>query len=126
MAEGEEIQVSDLPAYLLVRPSLQAHPKTLEVPSEAWVRPPSASLRQDSGQDSGQAAWQGPLPVEGTFVAPALELGDGFLSLSEMEEKLIRATLQRLKGNQSAAAKKLGVSRSTLWRKMKQYMIPVE
>jgi transcriptional regulator of acetoin/glycerol metabolism len=39
---------------------------------------------------------------------------------------LIRATLGRLKGNQSAAAKKLGVSRSTLWRKMKEYQIPAD
>jgi DNA-binding NtrC family response regulator len=108
MAEGEEIQVSDLPAYLLARPSLLPHAKTLEVPREAWVRP---------GQDLDSGEFR--------FTAPGVDLGDGFLSLAEMEAKLIRATLERLKGNQSAAAKKLGVSRSTLWRKMKQYKIPV-
>jgi transcriptional regulator of acetoin/glycerol metabolism len=53
--------------------------------------------------------------------APSLDLGDGFLTLAEMEKRLIGATLARLKGNQSVAARKLGISRSTLWRKMKEY-----
>jgi DNA-binding NtrC family response regulator len=50
-----------------------------------------------------------------------VDLGDGFLTLAEMERQLIQATLLRLKGNQSVAARKLGISRSTLWRKMKEY-----
>jgi transcriptional regulator of acetoin/glycerol metabolism len=37
------------------------------------------------------------------------------------EERHIRDTLKALRGNQSLAAKKLGISRSTLWRKMKEY-----
>jgi DNA-binding NtrC family response regulator len=94
MAEGGEIRPGDLPAYLLARPALP--PAALEYPREAWQRP----------------------------VPEVLDLAAGFLSLAEMEEKLIRATLLRLKGNQSSAAKKLGVSRSTLWRKMKEYGIP--
>jgi DNA-binding NtrC family response regulator len=54
---------------------------------------------------------------------PAIDLGDGFMSLAEMEKSLIEATLQKLSRNQSGAAKKLGISRSTLWRKMKEYGI---
>lgn len=110
MCEGEELRPQDLPAYMLSRPSLPVHGEALEVPSEAWMRP-------------GQ-----PLDAAGAraYTAPGVELGDGFLTLAEMEEKLIRATLARLNGNQSAAAKKLGVSRSTLWRKMKEYKIPAE
>ena len=108
MSEGEELRTQDLPAYVLGRPSLPEHLGTLEVPSEAWVRPTDSS------------------GVQPAYAAPAFELGDGFLSLAEMEEKLIRATLRRLKGNQSAAAKKLGVSRSTLWRKMKEYKIAAD
>jgi DNA-binding NtrC family response regulator len=44
-------------------------------------------------------------------------------TLSELEEQAIRTTLGRLEGNQTEAAKKLGISRSTLWRKMKEYGI---
>jgi DNA-binding NtrC family response regulator len=50
-------------------------------------------------------------------------LEQGFVSLAEMEKALIEATLARLQRNQSLASKKLGISRSTLWRKMKEYGI---
>ncbi len=46
-----------------------------------------------------------------------------FMTLAEIEKAAIRETLRRLKGNQSSAAKKLGISRSTLWRKMREYGI---
>ncbi|MEX2015395.1 MAG: sigma-54 dependent transcriptional regulator [Candidatus Hydrogenedentales bacterium] len=42
-------------------------------------------------------------------------------SIAEMEKQLIQTALERLQGNQTEAAKKLGISRSTLWRKMKEY-----
>ncbi|HIJ65568.1 MAG TPA: sigma-54-dependent Fis family transcriptional regulator [Candidatus Hydrogenedentes bacterium] len=44
-------------------------------------------------------------------------------SLNEMEKGLIEAALAKLDGNQTEVAKQLGISRSTLWRKMKQYAI---
>ena len=49
---------------------------------------------------------------------------DDIPSIKDMEARLIRTALDRLEGNQTEAAKKLGVSRSTLWRKMKEYGIP--
>jgi transcriptional regulator with PAS, ATPase and Fis domain len=45
------------------------------------------------------------------------------LSLSEVEEKHIRETLRRLSDNHTRAAKALGISRSTLKRKIKTYGI---
>ncbi|MCH7909732.1 MAG: sigma 54-interacting transcriptional regulator [Candidatus Hydrogenedentes bacterium] len=42
-------------------------------------------------------------------------------TLVDMEKDLIRTALEKLNGNQTEVAKKLGVSRSTLWRKMKEY-----
>lgn len=42
-------------------------------------------------------------------------------TLEEMERNLIESALQKLEGNQTEVARKLGVSRSTLWRKMKEY-----
>ncbi len=44
-------------------------------------------------------------------------------TLQEMEERLIRATLEAVRGNQTEAAKRLGISRSTLWRKVREYGI---
>jgi two-component system, NtrC family, response regulator HydG len=49
--------------------------------------------------------------------------GRGFMSLNEVEKELIVHTLKKLEGNQSLAAKRLGISRSTLWRKMKEHRI---
>jgi transcriptional regulator with PAS, ATPase and Fis domain len=45
-------------------------------------------------------------------------------TISEMEARLIKSALEKLDGNQTEVAKRLGISRSTLWRKMKQYKIP--
>jgi DNA-binding NtrC family response regulator len=45
------------------------------------------------------------------------------LSLSEMEARHIRTVLDALGGNQTQAAEALGISRSTLWRKIRDYNI---
>lgn len=44
-------------------------------------------------------------------------------TLEELENRAIRSALARENGNQVRAALSLGISRSTLWRKMKQYGI---
>jgi len=50
--------------------------------------------------------------------------GDGrFLSLEEMERRTIRRAVEVCGGNLSVAARKLGIGRSTLYRKMEQYGI---
>jgi DNA-binding NtrC family response regulator len=105
MCEGERVQMQDLPPYLQARMALPAPAAPLApLEAAAWERPGAA----------------GP-PVREALQAPSLDLGDGFWTLAEMEKQLIEATLRRLKGNQSTAARKLGISRSTLWRKMKEY-----
>ncbi len=48
------------------------------------------------------------------------------MTLVELEKNHIHATLESLKGNQTKAAKLLGISRSTLWRKMKEYGLEAE
>jgi DNA-binding NtrC family response regulator len=46
-----------------------------------------------------------------------------FVTLEQMERGLIIDTLIKCKGNQTIAAKKLGISRSTLWRKVSKHGI---
>ncbi len=53
----------------------------------------------------------------------SLALDGNLPTLTEMEERLIRAALERYEGNQTEVARHLGISRSTLWRKMKEYNI---
>lgn len=62
------------------------------------------------------------IPSPALLMAPdEVNLSDNFISLAEMEKKLIRETLKRCKNRYTLASKKLGISRSTLWRKMKEY-----
>ncbi len=65
---------------------------------------------------------------QGITAQPALayQKRENLLPLKKMEEQHIRHTLDVLKGNQSHAAKKLGISRSTLWRKMNEYNIEAQ
>ncbi len=53
---------------------------------------------------------------------PERSEGD-FLTIEEMEKRLIVDTLTRCNGNQTETAKKLGISRSTLWRKVSKHAI---
>lgn len=64
--------------------------------------------------------------IEEAVAAAALEAGTAepeFITLAEMERRLITETLINCDGNQTLTAEKLGISRSTLWRKMKEYDI---
>jgi PAS domain S-box-containing protein len=55
--------------------------------------------------------------------AAALSKGEDMSVLENVERDLIVRTLERHKGRTAAAAKELGVHRSTLWRKIKRYGI---
>ncbi len=102
MSEDALLRLKDLPPYMQGRLGLPAPSRggVVEVPSH-YVEPAHALVPSN----------------------PVLSLDDSFQTLQEMEKQWIEATLSRLKRNQSTAAKKLGVSRSTLWRKMKDYGI---
>lgn len=51
------------------------------------------------------------------------ESGSRILSLAEMEKRHILHALEACRGNQTIASRHLGISRSTLWRKMGEYGI---
>ena len=57
--------------------------------------------------------------------AGAPEPGGEFKTIAQAEKDLIEWTLRKLGGNQTEVAKRLGISRSTLWRKIKEYSIVV-
>ncbi len=50
-----------------------------------------------------------------------VDSGETIPTLEEMEEQHIRRLLTELEDNYSEVAKKLGIGRTTLWRKMKKY-----
>ncbi len=65
---------------------------------------------------------------QGRFKVLALpnEQDNGLLPLAEVEATHIQKVLEKVNHNQTEAAKILGISRSTLWRKMKEYNIPIK
>jgi transcriptional regulator with PAS, ATPase and Fis domain len=68
----------------------------------------------------GTPAAAGPA-APGPGAAPdAASLRDGW-TIAEVEREHIQRVLERHHGNATAAAKQLGISRTTLWRKLRQY-----
>jgi len=61
------------------------------------------------------------LPSTAADTLPPDFLCDGLISLAEMEKVLIERTLQSLNGHKGRTAEILGISPTSLWRKMKQY-----
>jgi len=58
-------------------------------------------------------------------IIEAANLSNGIASDSRTERQVIREALQRHLGNRSRVAEELGVHRSTLWRKIREYGISV-
>ncbi len=54
---------------------------------------------------------------------PPPSADEGGQTLAEVEKRYIQKVLVLLRGNKGDAAKRLGVSRSTLWRKIREYKI---
>ncbi len=48
------------------------------------------------------------------------EQTEGFLTLAELEDRYIQKVLKALDGNRNEASKTLGISRASLWRKLKR------
>jgi len=59
---------------------------------------------------------------ETVLTSESLPIG---LTLSEIEARVIKEALARNQGNKSATARELGIDKTTLWRKMKRFPIPL-
>ena len=100
VAEGDTVMPDDLPAA---------------------IRAPRLLPRTPQDGDSGSPRTPATEPV----AAPAAGAGaarDGW-SLAEVEKEHIQRVLERHRGNTTVAARQLGISRTTLWRKLRQYGI---
>ena len=60
------------------------------------------------------------LPPEVTHGPPSGEPSGDSLTLAEVEERHVRAALEKAGGNRTRAAEALGISPSTLWRRLKR------
>ena len=151
LSEGGVIKLEDLPEYVQV----EAREKTVAIPhiKEAVSNKDSASepaydkTARDIVEEEEKSA-ENPLgkpihfePISGKtdsagllthnptkFIthnpAPAEE--EEILSLDEMERRHILHALSICKGNKTEVCKKLGISRATLWRKLKELKIEMD
>lgn len=60
-----------------------------------------------------------PLNIESNNHLPATTVQAGTVSLDHLEAQAIRQAVRECNGNISAAARRLGISRNTLYRKMR-------
>ncbi len=96
MSNRSELDLDDIPEHIL-KSTGASSPVILSVPTAT---------------DTGVAA----LPTSGLHV----EVG---MSMAEIEKEVIRSTLQYVSNNRAKAAKILGISKRTIFRKIKEYRL---
>ncbi len=126
MSEGNQLQLADFPQIAALTDGFD-----VEVPP-APVPEPAAPLA--SGADAmigGQPSIteHSVMPSTGTTTMvsdgfaigiPAVTDGGHIRRLEEIEADMIRLALNRYRGQMSEVARKLGIGRSTLYRKMRE------
>lgn len=111
-------QPADTPSMPDASPATPTTPTSLPPLSPtttpfASATPPATSIPfPTTSQTLSSAAIVGSNQPAGTDTLP---------TLAELEQKYILQTLERAQGNRTLAADLLGISRSSLWRKLRQY-----
>jgi len=106
LAEGDELTVAEFPQIAAVVPGFDAR-----IPAA----PPRAPLAPAREAERAQVEIADPNALA------LLDEGGDMRKLDELEAEAIRFALVHYRGRMSAMARKLGIGRSTLYRKMKEY-----
>ena len=148
LSEGGVIKLEDLPEYVQV----EAREKTVAIPhiKEAVSLKESAGepvFDNDEEAEENEKSAENPLgkpihfePISGKTDSAGLLTHnptkfithnpmpeeEEILSLDEMERRHILHALSICKGNKTEVCKKLGISRATLWRKLKELKIEMD
>ncbi len=123
LSENGVIRLEDLPEDV----QAEAREKQFAIPHMTENATAAQAIEDQTG------AAEMAVPAANAVVKPAAsvaftpaEQGDDIISLEEMERRHILHALSVCKGNQTEICEKLGISRSTLWRKMKALKIQME
>jgi len=97
-----------------------------DLPEQLRTKAPAVFLTNetDSASTSESLIVSSPPPL-----TPAPEpryTASEIIPLEEMERRHILLALQALDNNQTEVAKRLGISRSTLWRKLQEHQIKLD
>ncbi|MCB1380714.1 MAG: sigma-54-dependent Fis family transcriptional regulator [Alphaproteobacteria bacterium] len=117
LCEGDTLEIEDFPQIAALVDGFE-----VKIPA-APALPPKPVLPQGAAAIAGQPG----VRSAGTAVSDGMALGipavtDGghIRRLEEVEADMIRLALNRYRGQMSEVARKLGIGRSTLYRKMKE------
>ena len=121
LAEGETLGVEEFPQ---IRAQVEG---TVHLEAEAPAPPeepaaPAASGSWKGGEPVAEAA--APAPRFGTL--RALDERGNVRALADVEFEMIRFAIDHYNGQMSEVARRLGIGRSTLYRKLKEYGIDPE
>ena len=123
LSENGVIRLEDLPEDV----QAEAREKQFAIPHMTENATAAQAIEDQTG------AAEMAVPAANAVVKPAAsvaftpaEQGEDIISLEEMERRHILHALSVCKGNQTEICEKLGISRSTLWRKMKALKIQME
>jgi DNA-binding NtrC family response regulator len=129
MAERGELDVADFPQLAVTLPEAhravpQLHPSA---GGDRWHEPgrdgadDPAAARPGVSPAERRAMRASEMPIESAI--PSVDAGGNVRKLADVEEELIRFALKFYRGQMSQVARKLGIGRSTLYRKLKDYGI---
>jgi DNA-binding NtrC family response regulator len=109
LCDGDMLDVCDFPqiASIMGRESVVRHPAAPELraasPATAPVEPASATS----------------IPAGSPYAMSATDIAGHMRKLEEIETEMIRMAISRYQGHMSEVARRLGIGRSTLYRKLK-------
>ena len=106
LADGDYLTPADFPQISGLIPDIQSR-----APSAGEISPAAVELIAGAGE---------PAPVE------IMDEGGNLRSLEDIERDLIEFAIETYAGRMSEVARRLGVGRSTLYRKVREYDLDVE
>lgn len=110
LCDGDVLEVADFPQIALAM-GVTLHERKLAVAgAKAFAAPGSAA---ESNQPRPRAA--------SLYGLSATDLAGHMRKLEEMEAEIIRMAIARYEGHMSEVARRLGIGRSTLYRKLKEF-----
>ena len=122
VAETAVIGTLDLPVAFRTSRQLEAHEFAApDGPGGPWSRAGTPAGELAIGVPGAAPATASPGARAAAAERAAAAVDRDAWSLAEVEKEHIRRVLERHRGNATSAAKQLGISRTTLWRKLREY-----
>ncbi len=133
LSSGPDLNAEDFPQIATQVPGYTIRPDgnigwagDRNVPSAVGIKEMPRVYPEFSGPVIVDSADQGVAPSARAGTIPSLNMEGDIRTIADVEEELIRFALKFYHGQMSQVARKLGIGRSTLYRKLKDYHIDPE